>query len=172
MLKKFGITAVSFFMCASALCADGNDMRNKDMKTQDPMHYTGGFTLGMNLSTLDGTGAGMNLGYYGSCWLVDVSANYSHLHEKTNFTNVTGHLGLRSRLHNNLFFDYGAMGYGGFVDSHGHSDNTWGVGAFFGFSYQLSRNFLIAGKTYPYNYRHSKINQVFANGTLAFLYVF
>jgi hypothetical protein len=182
MLKKYGILAASFFMCASALCADGNDMKNnKDMKKQqDPNHLTGGFVLGFNTSNLDG--AGVNLGYYGSCWLVDVSANYSHINyhlfdTKLNSTNVVGHLGLRSRVCHNLFVDYGAMGLGQFNNSHGNTSNGWGVGAFLGLSYQLSKDFLIAGKTYPYNYIHSKIthskaNQVFANGTLAFLYVF
>ncbi|MGD0664333.1 MAG: hypothetical protein ABSA17_01205 [Rhabdochlamydiaceae bacterium] len=182
MLKKYGILAASFFMCASALCADGNDMKNnKDMKKQqDPNHLTGGFVLGFNTSNLDG--AGVNLGYYGSCWLVDVSANYSHINfhltdTRVNYTNVVGHLGLRNRVCHNLFVDYGAMGLGQFLHSHGNSANGWGVGAFVGLSYQLSKDFLIAGKTYPYNYLHSKLahskaHQVFANGTLAFLYVF
>lgn len=160
MLKKFGILAASLLMSTTAAFADGQDMVSTEQH-----HLSGGFTTGLNTSTL--AGAGVNVGYYGSCWLVDVSANYNHIHD-FNFTNVVGHLGLRNRLYHNLFISYGAMGLGRFIDS----ERGWAVGAFTGLDYQISKHFMISGKTYPYNYQHSKVNQVFANGTISFLYVY
>jgi len=169
MFKKFSIIAACMVMSAAAVFADGEEMHSKrnemHSKEKKPYPYSGGFVTGFNLSTLDG--AGVNVGYYDTCWLVDVSANYNHI-LKTNITSVVGHLGLRNRVYHSLFVDYGFMGLGRFIESH----NGWGLGVFAGLSIDLSKHFLIAGKVYPYNYLHSRVNQVFANATISFLYKF
>ncbi len=170
-MKKYGLIAATLLL-SSTLFADNEGYKTEEVKA--PTLYDGGFTTGMSLSTLaqnSFAGSLVNFGYYGTCWLVDVGVNYSRFSD-TNVTNVLGHLGLRNRIYQNLFVNYGAVGLGRFVSDHDDSDNKWAVGAFLGLDYHLSRHFMISGKVYPYNYHHKSTHQAFANGILSFLYVY
>jgi hypothetical protein len=172
MLKKY-MLAAGLLMASASLSADNK----ADL---DAGLYDGGFVTGFGLTTLEsmpffGGNAGglLQVGYYGPCWMFDVGGNYFHSHGE-NVVFVMGHLGLRQRLHQNLFVSFGGMGLGNFVvDS--HVKRQWSAGAFTGLDYQFSKHFLLSGKVYPYNYDHRigrAQHNVFANTTLSLLYVY
>jgi hypothetical protein len=179
MLKKTGILFAGLLMSISTLRADG-----QMSSATDTTLYSGGFVAGMGLTTLQdvilfgsGTGTVFELGYYGTCWMVDVGFSVSGASKfDRSATLLLGHLGLRNRIYENLFVSYGAMGTGNIVSHVPHlKSNHWSVGAFAGLDYQLSKHYMLSGKIYPYNYEHRAsryLNNIFSNGTLSLLYVF
>ncbi len=171
-MKKYGLLAMALVMSMSSVQADSQKADKAD-KEVPPNYMTGGPVVGFAYSTF--IGGAFQVGYYGEEWLFDVGANTSVdpvTHSDTWFTGVMGHLGGRSHMHKELSLTYGLVGVGHF-QSHSHS-TPWTVGAFTGLDYQISKNFLLSGKVYPYNYnRHTALrHQVFANTTISFFYVF
>lgn len=176
MFKKSRILGLGLLMSVSTLSADDQTSTTKELTEVNL--YSGGFVTGLGLTTLEtipffGGNAGtvLQFGYYGTCWMFDVGANYGN-QRRSHATFVSGHLGLRNRLYQNLFISYGAMGLGNFVSEF---RKQWSVGAFTGFDYQFSKHFLLSAKVYPYNYDHRFArftNNVFANSTISLLYVF
>lgn len=165
------IALAATILSFSALQADSGNMA-----LSESLGHNGGFVTGFSLSSLPATLGSVNVGYYNQYFLVDVGASYSHISD-ANITDVIGHLGARPRICTNFFGTVGVMGQGRFVNDDGDNHNNWSVGAFAGLDYQISRHFMISGKVYPYAYRHhffgnSNTNQVFANGTISFFYVY
>jgi len=165
MLKKCATLATVLLL--TSLSAD-----NQQMTTTQDCGYTGGFVTGLGLSTFGG--GLLQVGYYDTCWMFDLGANFVS-GEKLDATFLVGHLGLRSNLSQNFFISYGAMGLGHFSSTSHHHEKQWSVGAFAGLDYQLSKHFMLSGKVYPYNYEHRfgrLKNAVFANSIISLFYVF
>lgn len=169
MLKKYNILAAGLLSAAALFGAE-----------QETNLYSGGVVTGLGLTTLGdwrffggNAGGAFEVGYYGPCWMFDAGINAGTTAPSEVSVFVLSHLGLRTRLYQNLFISYGAMGLGHFgSEVHG---KAWSVGAFTGLDYQLSKHFLLSGKVYPYNYeylRHRPTHSIFANSTISLFYVF
>jgi len=176
MLKKYSILVAGLLGGMGALFGKAKEFPKAEMEL-----YSGGFVTGLGLTTLGnwipfgGNSAGIiQLGYYGSCWMVDLGLNGVAAPKSSASAFVLGHLGGRNRLYQNLFITYGAMGLGHFA-SKKPRQNGWSVGAFAGLDYQLSKHFMLSGKVYPYNYERERLrspHNIFGNSTLSLFYVF
>lgn len=176
MSKKIlvAVSAVASVLC-SALLADTSS-KNQDVKSE---LYPGGFTLGLTWSHEDGGWENfLTWGYIGKRFMFNLGANYERWHiasnnRKANTFTFLGQLGLRNRLHNNLFISYGASGV---VESRELPKRRYGVGAFLGLDLQITRHFLLSGKIDPFCFAHqqngNKFYQVFEAGSLSLAYVF
>jgi len=165
MFKQSIILTTALCMSFASLCGYKSD-------NAEPEGFSGGAVAGAGITTLNPRPTALaQVGYYDTCWMFDVGANFSHASGRNHFTYLLGHLGARNRVcqGQNLFVSYGVMGEGAVGP---HVKNAWGVGAFVGLDYQLARHFLLTGKVYPYNYAERSHNSVFANGTISLFYVF
>lgn len=82
---------------------------------------------------------------------------------------------MRNQLYKNLFFTYGVFGSVATV-SQSEAKNPYAVGPFIGLDLQVTRHFLISGKTGLYVYQRtgdgSTYNEVFKAKSVNFAYVF
>ncbi|MES2199400.1 MAG: hypothetical protein V4489_04455 [Chlamydiota bacterium] len=180
MLKKLTkLVCFTSVALSATLSADGvNNDANEKM--QSPEIYHGGFTLGLSVEASSrGAIPYLTFGYISKCFLFDVGFNYYNVNfdsEHSNFADLKGNLGLRSRIYQNLFFTFGATG-SVLLGNHFFFDQTpYSVGAFTGLDLQITKHFLLSGKINPYVFDHLdedfNVNAVFGSGSIALSYVF
>lgn len=142
--------------------------------------YSGGFTLGvMSQMAVADFENYLTFGYFNDWFLIDFGANYEYLDFRTigvtsSVGQFMGHLGLRNRLSENLFFIYGVTGLG--EASKKAPSRQWGAGCFTGLDLQIVRHFLLSVKIYPFIFEHTfetnRKYEVFESGDFTCSYVF
>lgn len=171
MLKK---ALISLFAISSSFSA-----AHADNHCCCPEIYCGGWNIGATVSNASGDVEHfITIGYFNNYFLADFGVNFERLEGSSlgdvNLFAFSGHLGLRHRISNNLFFTYGAMGV---AENKAIPQVQYTVGAFIGLDLQIFRHFLLSGKINPFAYEQlsregRNTYQVFESGSLNWAYVF
>ena len=178
------LKTITRLACLSGLALSGTifaDGMQGTTQTQGPEVYSGGFTIGTELSnSATGTEPFLTFGYFDQDFLFDVGFNYLNISstpelDDNNLASFHAHLGLRNQLSGNLFFTYGIHS-GVTVGESGDQSTPYSVAAFIGLDLQVAKHFLISTKINPYEYSHVSddvnYNQVFRASSISLSYVF
>ena len=150
------------------------------LKEITPPCYPGGFTLGItSMTTFFNDFYFLTFGYFDDLFLFDLGAAFEHINYKppsVNFLILESHFGMRTRLYQNLFVNYGLVGSFAPVSTHQNSPNLYSIGCFTGLDFQALRHWLFSVKIHPFYFakdsQHIKIYRVFMNGSFSVSYVF